>query len=229
MRILLTAATTFEVAPTVSWLREQARRTEANVLYFDQVEIEVLFTGVGLTATSFALGHRFGGGELPQLAVQAGVGGAIDRTLQLGEVVRISTETFGDLGAEDASGQPLTLSDIGLPPGPPFSEDGRLEPGTGPQLPFRACAGLTVNQVSGHAETIKKRTALFPYAQVESMEGAAFFYACQQAGVEPLQLRAISNYVTPRNREAWRMGEAIQSLNQALQQLLQPFIQREAV
>lgn len=224
MRILLTAATTFEIAPTVNWLRSQAERTEANILFFDKTEIEVLFTGVGLTATSFALGHRFGSGDLPQLAVQAGVGGAIDRSLELGEVVRISTETFGDLGAEDAKGQSLTLSDIGLPPGPPFSDNGRLEPGTAPQLPFRACAGLTVNQVSGSSTTIRKRTSLFPHAQVESMEGAAFFYACQQAGVEPLQLRAISNYVEPRNREAWKMGEAIQSLNQALEQLLQAFI-----
>lgn len=223
MRILLTAATTFEIAPTVSWLRTQAQKTEANVLIFEKSSIEVLFTGVGLTATSFALGHRFGGGERPQLAIQAGVGGAIDHSLKLGEVVRISTETFGDLGAEDATGQPLTLTDIGLPPGPPFAENGRLEPGTAPQLPFKACAGLSVNQVSGSAATIAKRTKLFPHAQVESMEGAAFFYACQQAGVEPLQLRAISNYVEPRNREAWRMGEAIQSLNKALEQLLKPF------
>ena len=183
----------------------------------------MVFSGVGLTATSFALGHRFGSGELPQLAIQAGVGGAIDRSLKLGEVVRISTETFGDLGAETPDGHPLTLTDIGLPPGPPFADNGRLEPGTAPQLPFRACAGMSVNQVSGSAATIEKRTKLFPHVQVESMEGAAFFYACQQAGVEPLQLRAISNYVEPRNRAAWRMGEAIQSLNEALEQLLKPF------
>ncbi|MEM6770147.1 MAG: futalosine hydrolase, partial [Bacteroidota bacterium] len=204
--------------------REQASRTEANVLVFDRVSIEVLFTGVGLTATSFALGHRFGRGNQPQLAIQAGVGGAIDRSVQLGEVVSITTETFGDLGAETAAGQPLSLTDIGLPPGAPFTEQGQLAPEVAVSLPFRACAGLTVNQVSGSAATIRKRTEQFPYAQVESMEGAAFFYACLQAGVEPLQLRSISNYVEPRNREAWRMAEAITSLNQALRQVLTPFI-----
>lgn len=224
MRILLTSATTFEIAPTISWLRERADKTEANVLTIGRVEVEVVFTGVGLTATAFALGHRFGAGELPQLAIQAGVGGAIDRALSLGEVVRISSEVFGDLGAEDGDGNFLSLADIGLPPGPPFNDKGTLMPETAAHLPFPAVAGMTVNQVSGSQATITKRTARFPDVQVESMEGAAFFYACMQAGVEPLQLRAISNYVEPRNRDAWRMGEAITALNEALEKILGAFL-----
>ena len=56
------------------------------------------------------------------------------------------------------------------------------------------------------------------------MEGAAFFYACLSAGLEPVQLRAISNYVEPRNREAWRMREAITALNDTLRQLLGSFL-----
>jgi futalosine hydrolase len=43
--------------------------------------------------------------------------------------------------------------------------------------------------------------------------------------VEPLQLRAISNYVEVRNREAWKIKEAITALNEAVQQLLGAFIQ----
>ena len=224
MTILLTAATTFEIAPTVAWLRERAETTEANVLIFGKVRIEVIFTGIGLTATAFALGHRFGHGDLPQLAIQAGVGGAIDRTLALGDVVRVVSETFGDLGAEEADGRFLSLADIGLPPGPPFTEAGRLEPAITAALPCPAVHGLSVNQVSGSAATIAARYASFPETQVESMEGAAFFYACQQADVEPLQLRAISNYVEPRNREAWRMGEAIANLNEGLQKVFTAFI-----
>lgn len=224
MHILIIAATTFEIAPTVTWLREQARETKANTLLFERCRIEISFTGVGMTATAFALGHRFGSGELPQLAIQAGVGGAIDRTLELGEVVRIQSEVFGDLGAEDAAGNPMTLSDIGLAPGPPFAENGRLLPNTAAHLPFRECRGMSVNRVSGAEITIHRRTGQFPEAEVESMEGAAFFYACMQAGVEPLQLRAISNYVEARNRDAWRMGEAITNLNEALQKVLGPFL-----
>jgi len=49
--------------------------------------------------------------------------------------------------------------------------------------------------------------------QLESMEGAAFFYACTQAGVPCLQIRAVSNYVEKRNRDAWQIGLAIKNLN----------------
>lgn len=224
MRILLLSATTFEIAPTITWLREQAQSTEANVLSFGKVEVEVIFSGIGLTATAFALGHRFGQEEKPQLAIQAGVGGAMDQGLKLGEVVRVSSEVFGDLGAEGVDGQPMTLSDIGLPAGPPFNEAGVLAPSFAAALPFKECKGISVNRVSGSAATIAARKAQFPEAQVESMEGAAFFYACMQAGVEPLQLRSISNYVEPRNRDNWKMGEAIESLNGALRRVLEAFI-----
>lgn len=224
MRILLTAATTFEIAPTVTWLREKANGSKANVLEFGGLTVEVLFTGIGLTATAFALGHRFGAADLPQLAIQAGVGGALDARLKPGDVVRISRERFGDLGAEGADGSFLTLHDIGLPPGPPFDENGWLVPPVSAHLPFPDCTGLTVNRVNGSAGTIAAVKEKFPEAQVESMEGAAFFYACLQTGVEPLQLRAISNYVEPRNREAWRMGEAIQQLNEGLRKVLGAFI-----
>ena len=77
MNILLISATLFEIEPTVNWLRARAETEAGNLLQFGPVSVEVLFTGVGLTATAYALGARFGGGNLPSLAIQAGVGGAI--------------------------------------------------------------------------------------------------------------------------------------------------------
>jgi len=225
VRILLLSATLFETEPTVAWLRARAEREEGNVLHFGRVSIEVMFAGVGLTATAYALGHRFGGGDLPALAIQAGVGGALDTDLRLGDVVRVATERFADLGAEDRDGSFLTLGEIGLPPGPPFDETGVLHAPEGlASLPFPAVHGLSVNRVNGSAESIARVRAKYPGAQVESMEGAAFFLACLRAGVEPLQLRAVSNYVEPRNRAAWRMGEAVGALNEGLQGLLGAFI-----
>jgi futalosine hydrolase len=52
------------------------------------------------------------------------------------------------------------------------------------------------------------------------MEGAAFFYSCAQAGLPSIQLRAISNWVEPRNRDAWNIPLAISNLNQTIAQLL---------
>ena len=45
--------------------------------------------------------------------------------------------------------------------------------------------------------------------QVESMEGAAFMSACLMHQVPFAQVRAVSNIVERRNRDAWKMAEAI--------------------
>jgi futalosine hydrolase len=52
------------------------------------------------------------------------------------------------------------------------------------------------------------------------MEGAAFFYAClQQQGLGFVQIRALSNYVEPRNRAAWQIPQAIEHLGQTVKDL----------
>ena len=225
MDLLLCAATVAEIEPTVNWLRARAEGEAGNVLVFGQLRVEVLFTGVGPVATAFALGQRFAAQPLPQLAIQAGVGGALDTKLTLGEVVNVATDRFADLGAEDRDGSLLSLDAIGLPPGPPFAPDGQLAaPPPLAALPFPTVHGLTVARASGSQTTIDRLRHHFPAAQTESMEGAAFLYACLRSGVEPLQLRAISNYVTPRDRTAWRMAEAIRNLNVSLQNLLTAFL-----
>jgi futalosine hydrolase len=53
------------------------------------------------------------------------------------------------------------------------------------------------------------------------MEGAAFFYACREAGVPCLQIRAVSNYVEKRNRDAWQIGLAVKNLNTFAVELLE--------
>jgi futalosine hydrolase len=44
------------------------------------------------------------------------------------------------------------------------------------------------------------------------MEGAAFMYACLVHGQQFAQIRAISNVVERRNREAWKLADAVASL-----------------
>jgi futalosine hydrolase len=48
---------------------------------------------------------------------------------------------------------------------------------------------------------------------IESMEGAAFMYACRVAGVPFAQVRAVSNRVEQRNRAAWDLPGAIAAVN----------------
>nr|MBA3901986.1 futalosine hydrolase [Bacteroidota bacterium] len=73
--------------------------------------------------------------------------------------------------------------------------------------------GISVNQVHGEEKAIEKVVQrLNP--DTESMEGAAFFYACFSEGLPCVQIRAISNYVEKRNRENWDIPLAVKNLNE---------------
>mgnify|MGYP003898682553 CR=1 FL=1 len=90
-------------------------------------------------------------------------------------------------------------------------------------LPFletiQKASAITVNKVHGDSNSIAATISKYP-VHVESMEGAAFFYACAQVELASIQLRAISNWVEPRNRDAWNIPLAIANLNQSVAQLL---------
>ncbi len=55
-------------------------------------------------------------------------------------------------------------------------------------------------------------------AQIEQMEGAAFFALCEALDIEAAEIRAISNYVGEK-RDEWAFDEAVQNLTEILSQL----------
>jgi futalosine hydrolase len=71
--------------------------------------------------------------------------------------------------------------------------------------------GITVNTVHGNELSIARVVERFQPV-VETMEGAAFMYACLVSGVRFAQVRAVSNMVEKRNRAVWKMGEAVAAL-----------------
>jgi len=73
-------------------------------------------------------------------------------------------------------------------------------------------SGITVNTVHGNERSIAAITERF-MPQVETMEGAAFMSACLMHRVQFAQVRAVSNLVERRNRESWKMAEAIRNLS----------------
>jgi futalosine hydrolase len=55
---------------------------------------------------------------------------------------------------------------------------------------------------------------------VESMEGAAFMFACEIEDIPYVQIRAISNYVEKRNKEGWNIPLAIENLNRKIMEII---------
>lgn len=217
MRILLAAATAFEVQGTLGYLQSVLDDHGNGYLGNDRVDIQVVVTGVGLPLAAFSLGTVLA--QVPfDFAIQAGIAGALDRQLELGEVVEVFSDRFADLGVEERDGSFTSVHRLNLvpPDSPPFRR-GQLWNHPEVERAFLPKVhGISVNKAHGTADSIAALRQRFPEAQVESMEGAAFHYACLLHELNFLQIRAISNYVEPRNREAWEMQAAMTNLNAAL-------------
>jgi futalosine hydrolase len=55
---------------------------------------------------------------------------------------------------------------------------------------------------------------------IETMEGATFFYLCKRFGIPFFALRAISNRVEVRNRENWDIKTALRNLGESINYIL---------
>ena len=176
--------------------------------------VDVLVTGVGMVATATWCSQALVR-ERYDLALNLGLCGSFDRALDLGSVVHVITDRFSELGAEDGDAF-LSIHQLNLlaENEPPFV-NGRLvneNPPSGDTLAsLPGVNGITVNTVHGREQSIAAVTERYA-PQVESMEGAAFMYACLVHGQRFAQIRAVSNLVERRNRAAWKLPEAIKSL-----------------
>ncbi|MEM6697920.1 MAG: futalosine hydrolase [Bacteroidota bacterium] len=224
MRLLIVAATPYEILPLQKYLETNFQQKEEGIFEREELQIQVLVTGVGQMLTAFALGSILSTQSF-DLLLNAGVAGAFDRSLKLGAVVNVVSERLGDLGAEDHDGSFIDVHELGLIEGntSPF-ENGISPNPTVMQFDFLPnVKALTINKVHGSHQSVAAIQKKYPDVQVESMEGAAFFYAALMADIPFLQIRAISNYVEARNREAWELGLAIEKLNQVLVEMIKGF------
>ncbi|MDZ4682424.1 MAG: futalosine hydrolase [Saprospiraceae bacterium] len=225
MNILIVAATPFEVAPLIQWLEKEHTQTGPLRYRYNQSEVSVLITGVGMPLTAYALGKVLPGGKF-DLALNAGIAGAFKRNWAIGDVVQVVSERFGDLGVEEADGRFIDVHELNLiEPGQyPFQGGHLLNNAAGAFDFLPKAQGLSVNRVHGSASSIEQAMAAFD-ADVESMEGAAFFYACLMEQVPFLEIRSISNYVAPRNRDNWNIPLAIDQLNAVVVEVLEVLCQ----
>ncbi len=220
MKILVCAATSFELAPTLQFLDKEASKSSFFEYQYRDISVFPLVTGVGMINTTFAL-SRWDKMKEVDLAVNVGVAGAYNRALELGQLIQVVKDRFGDLGVEEANGAFTDLFELELAKADSFPfQNGWLINETKKNMDgIRELNAITVNQVTGTEETRLKRFQKYK-ADVETMEGAAFFYCCKMQDVDCLQLRAISNYVEQRNRDAWEIETAINSVNSGLIELL---------
>lgn len=225
MNILIVAATDFEILPLLKYLDNNfEQKGELPIFKKNKVEVFVLITGVGMLQTAFALGNYLAKRPV-DLAINIGIAGAYDPSLKIGEVVHIISEQLGDLGVEEKDGSFKDLFEMGLIGinDQPFINGKIYNPGAAAYKFLKEVHGLTVNKVHGSQESIDFTQSKYS-VEVETMEGAAFFYACAMGKINFLELRAISNYVEPRNKENWDIPLAIDNVNAAVIQIFEELI-----
>ena len=212
MELLIVAATECELLPLPDLTDQNGRKSP--------LRIEKLITGVGTTAAAYALtkhlqAHKY------DLVLQVGVAGSFTDKLSLGELVFVTSEQYGDLGAQDHDNY-LSLFEIGLLEANtyPYTNSKLVNPMVHHRINLPHVSGLTVNTVSGNAQTIKMRREKFG-ADIESMEGAALHEICLREHMPFAQVRAISNYVIPRDKSQWKMKDAIVNLNNWLRNFIE--------
>ena len=221
MNLLITSATWNEIKPLEDFLLklDEAGRLREHA-------VEICITGVGGAQTAFHLGKILLTGKW-DLAIQLGICGSFKKEFEIGHTVNVVEECFADLGAEDDKTF-LDVFQIGLLDADKFPfENGKLL-NTTPisfsgleQLP--KARGISVNKIHGNEQSILGVTAKY-HGEVESMEGAAFFYCCKMAAIPFLQIRTVSNFVERRDKNKWNISLAIKNLNDTAQKIIEELL-----
>ncbi|WP_261381460.1 futalosine hydrolase [Paenibacillus cremeus] len=184
---------------------------------------DVLAGGVGPVAaavsTATALATTKSGYDL---VVSAGIGGGFAGRAGIGSLVVASEIIAADLGALTPEGF-ASVDELGFGSARvPVDLDraGRaVEALRAAGLPVCLGPVLTLSTVTGTADTATELAQRVPGAAAEAMEGFGVAEAARKHGLPVLELRAISNPVGPRDRAAWRIGEALAALEAAIKVL----------
>ncbi|MFM8591845.1 MAG: hypothetical protein ACKOA3_02985 [Sphingomonadales bacterium] len=211
MNCLVVAATPLEIAPLIEQLPTAIPKNR---------EVDILITGIGLIATTYALQRQFNI-KRPDLVIQAGVGGCFDKRMALGAVMAIKQDCVADQSVVELK-KLKTLFDLQLVPANqfPYKKGWLRNPWKGLRtLGIRSVSAISVNEITTDPRRVLLYKKLFAPV-IESMEGAALHYVCLQEQVPFLQLRSVSNYIAERNKKNWNMHKAVAELNNTLLNVL---------
>lgn len=214
MHLAILSPTIFESAALLNYL-EKNFSLESGIYKKGNLSISLSVCGVGLVNT--AIHTSVVAQKESDLMILIGLAGTFNKDLEIGTVVNITEESYGDLGAEDQDGQLLSVHDLELIPAnkPPFKNGKLINPFADEFSFLPKASSISVNKVSGSQQSIDFIQAKFK-ADIENMEGAAFFQVCLSQRKKFLQLRAISNYVEPRNKDNWQINKALVNLTDVL-------------
>lgn len=184
---------------------------------------EVIAAGAGTAAAAAGTAAMLAGGRYG-CVVSAGIGGGFPGRAPVGSLVVASELIAADLGAETPEGF-RSAAELGfgrvLVPAAPAQAAALAAALAAAGLAVSTGPVLTVSTATGTAETAAALLVRHPGAAAEAMEGHGVAVAAEARGLPVLELRAVSNPVGPRDRAAWKIGEALDMLSKAAAILLE--------
>ena len=216
MKILCVSATKLEIDPLLGKLLgvPVSSDNHFDIRYKDHI-IKFIITGIGSIHTTYHLCRELAN-EKYDMVLNLGICGSFRDEIPIGEVIYVEQEIFADLGFGEMDGF-RTLFEAGMIEKNTF-------PYTGGRLvnlnklkekaliSLKNVVGITVNKSSGsykESEFLKMKFG----ADIESMEGASFFYTCLQENVPFAEIRSVSNMVGTRDKGSWDIPLATNNLS----------------
>lgn len=233
--LLILTATAYEQQRLCDSLQETATQSIGHRTWVRGMigirPVVLIETGIGSVNTAQALTVALQ--EIsPEFVLQIGIGGAyLSSGLDKGDLALATEENYGDLGVITSAGW-SPADEIGIPVLSTDRDYYNTYP-LDPALVARAqhileqsgeCAMqgpfVTVQQCTGREDIGNELAARFN-AMCENMEGAAAAHVCTLYAVPFLELRAISNLVEDRNKDAWDIPGAVQRVQIAAQKFIE--------
>jgi len=223
VKIVIIAATKKEVEPLLLKMDKVMYTPQGDYMiecYYKQLRVIFVITGVGMVATTrFTTVTR----EIKREATfNIGICGSFNRNLEIGTVVNVIEDCIAEMGAEDGENF-LSLEEMGIKEPSQFVVNNPMEKNFNTIVELLPKVnGITVNTVHGNEKSIDKVVARL-HPMVESMEGAAFMYSSMSNTTPYAQIRAVSNFVEQRNKNAWNIPLAINNLTDKMIEILDCF------
>ncbi|WEK53513.1 MAG: futalosine hydrolase [Candidatus Cohnella colombiensis] len=179
---------------------------------------EVKLAGVGPVAATINTAKALIGNEYSYI-ISAGIAGGFEDRAEIGSIVVASEMIAGDLGAETPEGF-SSLNELGfgstiIKADTSLSNRYMETLSASAIVPVHLGPIITMSTVTGTAATASRLASRIPGVIAEGMEGFGVASAAQAYGLSALEIRTISNCVGPRDKSAWRIGDALLSLEQA--------------
>ncbi|BEL10248.1 hypothetical protein Q0Z83_084390 [Actinoplanes sichuanensis] len=197
-----------------------AVNAEADAVRADLDPAAVVVAAVGVGPAAAAAGTaRLLAGRAYRAVVSAGIAGGFPGRAPVGSLVIATRSIAADLGAESPDGF-LPIEELGFGTSV-LDADPHLVEALRKALPDAVSGDiLTLATVTGTAATADRLATRFPQAAAEAMEGYGVAAAAAGAGIPFAELRAVSNPIGPRDRAAWRLGDAFAALRTAAPALI---------